>query len=342
MNLHKNVMITLDDVSFLMVTPGRDKERIKGVYKSIRLQYPSNEIVIIYDNNIIQEINLNDINLKEVSTTERVYVSKGYNIALKECTKKCFVFIHDDTFIAPLFLENLIPYISETQFCNFTTVEPPLFGNTSIPQRPIKDFGRDIDTFVLEEFNKFAQEHINTLDESTMNSPFGGFFMSGMVSSILSVGGFDEDFQPYFYEDSDLMIRLHLSGFRFIHVLDSLVYHMGSLTSRGTKESDLSQKTTHKIFINKWKIEFEYFKNYTMLQDIPYIKKPIKIICNNCSEHIEEYLNMFSEESSIEIIVDGLNLNQQELGYLQSLSYILQSINDPGVYQVGSLQITYK
>jgi len=130
-------MITLDDFSFLMVTPGNDKERITEVYKSIRLQYPSNEIVIVYDNNTIQEINLEDVNLKEIPTIERVYVSKGYNIALKECTKKYFVFIHDDTFIAPLFLENLTPHISETQFCNFTTVEPPLFGNTSIPPTPV-------------------------------------------------------------------------------------------------------------------------------------------------------------------------------------------------------------
>jgi GT2 family glycosyltransferase len=342
MNLHKNAMITLNDISFLMVTPGNDRKRIKGVYDSIRLQYPTNEIVIIYDNNSSQEINPNDINLKEISTAERVYVSKGYNMALKECTKKYFVFIHDDTFVAPSFIENLIPHITEKQFCNFTTVEPPLFGNTSIPQRPIKDFGRDTNTFVLEEFNKFSQEYINTLNESTTESPFGGFFMAGMVSSILSVGGFDEDFQPYFHEDSDLMIRLHLAGFRFIHVLDSLVYHMVSLTSRGTKESDISYETTHKIFLNKWKIEFEYFKNYTMLQNIPYIKTPVKIIYNNCPEHIKEYLNTISEDSLIEVLVDGSKLSQQEFGYLQSLPYILQNIDGPGVYHIGSLQITHK
>jgi GT2 family glycosyltransferase len=341
MNLHKNAMITLNDISFLMVTPGNDRKRIKGVYDSIRLQYPTNEIVIIYDNNSSQEINPNDINLKEISTAERVYVSKGYNMALKECTKKYFVFIHDDTFVAPSFIENLIPHITEKQFCNFTTVEPPLFGNASTFQRPIKDFGRDLDIFVLEDFNKFAQEHINILEESTVESPFGGFFMAGMVSSILSVGGFDESFQPYFHEDSDLMIRLHLAGFRFIHVLDSLVYHMVSLTSRGTNESDIAHKTTHEIFIKKWKIEFEYFKNYTMLQNIPYIKIPTKITYINCPENLEEYLNWISEESPIEVFVDGSKLTMQEFGHLQSLSYLLQELSTPGVYQIGSLKIKY-
>jgi hypothetical protein len=51
---------------------------------------------------------------------------------------------------------------------------------------------------------------------------------------------------------------------------------------------------------------------------------------------------MISEESLIEVFVDGSKLTQQEFGYLQSLSYILQSIDGPGVYQIGSLQITYK
>jgi GT2 family glycosyltransferase len=56
------------------------------------------------------------------------------------------------------------------------------------------------------------------------------------------------------------MVRLHLKGYKFVLVLNSIVYHMGSLTSRGTEESTIAHDTTHKIFVKKWKIEFEYFK----------------------------------------------------------------------------------
>ena len=335
-------MITSNDFSFLITTAGNSRERLVAAYDSIRKQYPENEIVVVYDNTASHDINPQDANLKEIATDRRVYVSGGYNLALKECTKKCFVFVHDDTFIAPLFLENMIPHISETGFCNFTTVEPPVFGDQSTMQKPIKDFGRSTDIFILEDFNQFAIEHINALEETSTDSPFGGFFMAGMVEPILNIGGFDESFQPYFYEDSDLMVRMYLAGYTFVHALNSLVYHMGSLTSRESSDSATAHKLTHEIFLRKWKVEFEYFKNYTMLQHIPYKEVPVKIVCTNCNSEIDSYLNMISEKSPITVFVDGEKLTQQEFVYLQSLSYIIRDINEPGVYEVGSLRIEYK
>ena len=342
MSLQKNAPPTLNSFSFLIVTAAKDENRLREAYRSIRIQYPENEIVVVYDNTPAVLLDNQDLNLVEIPTTERVYVSRGYNLALNNCSKPYFVFLHDDTFIAPNFLENMIPHISETQFCNFTTIEPPLFGNTDSIAAPIRDFGRSLDTFVVEDFNKYAEEHIQTLGQKTIEAPYGGFFMAGSTASILSVGGFDETFQPYFFEDSDLMVRLYLANFRFIQVLDSIAYHMVSLTSRGSSESEIAQVTTHKIFLKKWKVEFEYFKNYTMLQGIPYARIPVKILHTNCPQDFQDYLELISEESPIEVLVDGLKITQEEVAYLRSLSYIIKSIEEPGNYQVGSLQIQYK
>lgn len=342
MSLQKNALPTLDNFSFLIVTAAKDKNRLKEAYRSIRLQYPENEIVVVYDNTTAVLLNNQDSNLVEIPTTERVYVSRGYNLALGSCSKPYFVFLHDDTFIAPNFLENIIPHISETRFCNFTTIEPPLFGNSDTIATPKRDFGRSLDTFIVEDFNKYVEEYVQTLEQKTVEAPYGGFFMAGSTASILSVGGFDETFQPYFFEDSDLMVRLYLANFRFIQVLDSIVYHMVSLTSRGSDESEVAHITTRKIFLKKWKVEFEYFKNYTMLQAIPYARVPVKIVHTNCSQDFQDYLELISEESPIEVLVDGLKITQEEVAYLQSLSYIIKSIEEPGTYQVGSLQIQYK
>jgi len=341
MTLQKNVLPTLSDFSFLLVSTAKDRQRLMEVYRSVREQYPKNEIIVVYDNNEPLYLSKEDSNLIEVSTMEKVYVSTGYNIALSKCTKSYFVFIHDDTFIAPMFLENIIPHISETTFCNFTAVEPPVFGDSTTIQKPIKDFGRTMDTFILDNFNKFAKNYIETLKEKTIASPFGGFFMAGSVKSILSIGGFDETFKPYFYEDSDLMVRLHLSGFRFVQVLDSLVYHMVSLTSRVDVDSSKIEEFTHNLFIKKWKVEFEYFKNLTMLQGIPYKNIPIKIKCINCNNQLEEYLSLYSEDSTIEVEVDGSKLSKEDLGYLQSLSYIIQDTSLEGSYSLGSLNINF-
>lgn len=333
-------MITLNDFSLLIVTAANNHKRLIGVYNSIRSQYPDNEIVIVYDNQPAIGINSNDSNLIEIGTTERVYVSKGYNLALKHCTKTCFVFLHDDTFVAPNFLENMIPHISEQQFCNFTTVEPPLYNDPNTLKKPIQNFGRDVDTFNVTDFNNFCKDHINQLKTHTDSSPYGGFFMAGYKKSIDSVNGFDESFRPYFYEDSDLMLRLHLAGFGFIHVLNSIVYHMGSLTSRTSADSSTAQDITRNIFINKWKVPYEYIKHYTIDNKIPYKFIPVTIIPSNCTDEIKQLLNLFStENSSIIVYIDCRLMTRQDFEYIQTLPYILQSIQENGEYEIGSLKI---
>jgi len=336
-------MITLNDFSFLIVTLAKDVDRLHLAYESIRVAYPDNEIVIVYDNRNDIQLNKEDKNLIEVYTEKRVYVSERYNLALKKSTKKCFVLFHDDTFLAKKFIENIIPHISKKTFCNFSTVEPPIYNDPNTLQKPIRDFGRDPKIFDLNKFNEFCEDHIKKLPQLTTESPFGGFFMAGYKSSMESVGGFDEYFQPYFYEDSDLMIRLHQAGYNFIHVFGSLVYHMGSLTSRGTQEGEDASITTRNLFIKKWKVPFEYIKHYTLSNGIPYKKIPVEIFPSNCTPELQEYLNLISEPGSdIKIFFDADKLNKQDFEYLQTLPYILQSIEEPGEYEIESLKIKYK
>lgn len=335
-------MIEVKDFSFLLVTQATDLVRLSGVYSSIRLLYPENEIVVVYENGSDVKLNISDNNLVEVYTEGRVYVSKGYNLALKNSTKRCFVFVHDDTYIAKNFLESILPNVREDQFCNFTTVEPPMYNNVDEPRRPIKDFGRDPRTFKISDFNAFCKAHSDKLQVKVVDSPFGGFFMSGYKSSIMRVGGFDERFVPYFHEDGDLMIRLHQAGYRFVQALDALVYHMGSLTSRSSEEGRLAHDATRDIFLRKWKVSFDYIKQYTMLGGIPYKNLPVEIECKNCSRDLLHFIDLISEPGSkTKVTVDQSELDQQDFQYLQTLPYVLQSIEEPGNYQLGNLKINH-
>lgn len=337
-------MLTLNDFSFLIVTQAKDMDRLRLAYDSIRSNYPDVEIVVVYENQSnINRLNNQDTNLVELYTNHRVYVSVGYNLALKNASRKCFILFHDDTFLASGFLENIIPNLTEKQFCNFTTVEPPLYNDPDTLQKPIKDFGRDPRTFDLNKFNDFCAEHVKKLSQTVIDSPLGGFFMVGYKSSMESVGGFDEYFQPYFYEDSDLIIRLHQSGYKFVHVLNSIVYHMGSLTSRGTQESVDSSKTTSKLFIKKWKAPWELIREYTLINGIEYKKIQFEITSINCRPELQEYIDLISDpDSNIKISFDGNKLTNEDYMYLQTLPYILQSIEDEGDYQIGNLNVKYK
>lgn len=336
-------MLTLNDFSFLLVTQARDELRLKGVYESIRSLYPENEIVVVYENRNDIKLNSADAHLIEVYTNKRVYVSVGYNLALKHSTKQCFVFIHDDTFLAENFLENIIPHITETQFCNFTTVEPPIYNDPDSLGKPIKDFGRSMDSFDIDKFRQFCTKHVQKITNPVVASPFGGFFMAGYKRSIERVGGFDEYFQPYFYEDADLIFRLHQEGFTFVQVLNSLVYHMGSLTARGTSESDEAMQITSHLFIKKWKTPWEYIRHYTLTNGIEYKRIPVEVIVHNGNLQLNSFVELISEpDSDMQVTVDGNKLSHQDIEFLQTLPYVLQSVDEEGQYELGNLVVNYK
>lgn len=333
-------MITLNDISILIVTAVKDFHRLESVYNHIRKQYPTNEIVIVYDNIDKKLLNVEDLNLIQIPTNKRVYVSGGYNLAIKYSTKKCFVFLHDDTYTAPDFLENLLPYLSPEVFCNFITIEPPTFGNPDTIYKPIKNLGLNSKEFSKEKLDSFYYEHIKKLSYITEPSIYGGFFMAGFKESFLSVNGFDEDYQPYFFEDSDLMVRLHLANYKFLFILNSIVYHIGSQTSRGTEESILAHKITQNIFLKKWKTTFEHFKQYSMLNELKYKKPNINIIINNSNPTLQEFINILNTpDGDIKAIIDGNRFTQQDIDYLFLFPYILQDLDLKENYEIGNIKI---
>lgn len=336
-------MITPLDFSFLLITRCLDVARLRGAYESIRRVYPQNEIVIVYDGVTDVTLSSTDTNLIEVICEDRVYYGGGYNLALSKSTKPYFIFMHDDTFPAKGLLENLIPYVSEKQLCNFTTVEPPLYNDPDTLGKPIKDFGRSMDKFDVDAFDKFCEEHMKKIGIPVVASPYGGAFMAGMKRIITDVGGFDETFKPFFYEDADLILRLHAAGIQFVQVLNSIVYHMGSMTSRGTKEGEEAMKTTPAIFVRKWKTTWEYARLYTLTHGIAYKRIPTEIKITNCPAQLEYLISLISEPNSDMIINgDASRLNQQDIEYLQTLPYVLQSIEEDGQYELGNLTVNYK
>jgi len=336
-------MTTSNDISILIVTAANSLPRLELVYKSIRSQYPDNEIVVVYDNIDKKLLPLDDPNLIQVTTDRRVYVSIGYNLAVKHSTKPCFVFLHDDTVPAPNFLENIAPHLTDKMFVNFSIVEPPKFGNESTIQYPVRNFGLTDSDFDQAAFNNFCEKHIQNLPHKQEPSLFGGFFLAGFKSSFLSVGGFDESFQPYFFEDSDLMTRLHLAGFRFTLVLDSIIYHMGSLTSRGTEESIQAHKTTHDIFLKKWKTTFEVIKRFTMLDGLDYQKTSLSINLTNPTDHIKHLAGLFHEEDgAYQVDIDGNSFSQQDVDNLILFPYILRDIERGHTYEIGNLKVKLK
>lgn len=336
-------MITLDDIAILIVTRVNDSKRINSVYERIRKYYDTVEIIIIYDS-VQYNIDTTDIYLKQIVTDKRVYVSGGYNLALKSTSKKCFVFLHDDTFIHKDFINNLIPHLSDVNtICNFTTVEPPLFNNQDVFERPIKNFGFDMTDLDLDSFDEFCDDRNKNSTLVIAENKKGGFFMAGNVSTLLDIGGFDERFKPFFFEDSDLMIRLHLKGIKFIQVFNSLVYHLVSLTSRKSEDGNLASKTTEKIFIEKWKVPFHILEKYSMIEKMEY--KCLRIVLSHKNikdDNLISYLsNFFCENTELPhsiLHIDGNTFTANDMECIHILPYIaIENLTSNGKYQLNNM-----
>ena len=115
---------------------------------------------------------------------------------------------------------------------------------------------------------------------------------------------------------------------------------MGSLTSRASNEGNVAMQTTSNVFLSKWKCPWEYIRKYTLENNFPYKFVRFEIIAEQCPAALQNYINLISEkDSSIIVYVDGLKLEQIDIEYLQTLPYLLSSIEERGIYQIGNLKI---
>ena len=81
---------------------------------------------------------------------------------------------------------------------------------------------------------------------------------------ILIIGGNDPIFEPMYWEDKDLFMRMQMEDYKFIMTSKSLIWHFTSRTSRfpnGTKVLDNDKRPPHLVeweqratqrFIQKW------------------------------------------------------------------------------------------
>jgi hypothetical protein len=112
------------------------------------------------------------------------------------------------------------------------------------------------------------------------------------------------------------------------------------LTSRGTEESDIAHNTTQKIFLRKWKTTFEYIKQFTMVDGLPYKKPNLQFTITNPTEHTQRTVDLLGDEDGDTVVhIDGRNFTQQDVDLLLQLPYILLDASVSETYTLGNLLI---
>ena len=340
----------------------------KEFYKYFREVYPNVELVFISYGSIDEThswlFNLNDPNTITFFESKKKTFSDTYNKAIELATKDYVVFAHNDMVVAPGWLENIEKYLYPQNIVGYTTIEPPVFGDHQRPGKIVKDFGDEFEGFKYNEFLEFINDKEQGYKGQIENDI--DFFMALSRKQLLDIGGFDNKFNPYFYEDRDLIRRLKYLKLNCFTSLDSFVYHLVSKTSRFSEEAKLKtheiEQNSNRTYIRKWQSI-----NANSLYNIGYVIKNAdyniihhlepwannlyidytdykKYINNNQDKtcyNLVEKIQPIETESINDIIIefDATKLNQNSFEILQNMQNILDEVEDAGEYEIDIFKI---
>ena len=282
--------------------------------------------------------------------------------------------IHADMIIGPNYIENMLKHLKPGKVVCATRIEPPIHpaGNEKI----VMDFGMDWDNLKIEEFNNFCLNRQKVNKDITTKGIFAPWIL--YKDDHFAIGGHDQIFAPYGYEDSDIFNRWILAGYEMIQSRDAFVYHLTCRGHRWSKgvgivnddyESTMSR--CRRDFIRKWgdwiqndEYQFPIINpkynvgfivkncNNILLKelepwcsniyvDIDY-NEYITLESPNTSFNLSERIKPFDNEKNNEILVtiNGNLFNQQDFQYIQQLSAILNDSGEPAFHgQLGNLTV---
>lgn len=351
---------------------------LKNTYESIK-RYASDVDVIIIDdasNDGTAEWleNLQDDYLEVIISDQRRGHTYWYDEGMRRAKTDIVSILHSDMIIGPGYFENLLKHLKRGKVVCATRIEPPI--HPAGREKIVRDFGDDAHKFKWEAFEKFVtQEKADSLDLTTK-----GIFAPWMLykEDHLSIGGHDQRFAPYGYEDSDIFNRWILSGYEMVQSRDALCYHMTCRGHRwnagvGIENSDYrdTMNRCEREFIRKWgdwisNDEYQHpiinpkydrlIKIVNARPDLLEMLEPWgdRISYQGPVDDIERYFDKeqprtvvnlaekFTEkDNDIVVEVNGDTFNTQDYIYIRQLAAILnQNKPQQGRFKLGNLEIT--
>ena len=276
------------DNTTVIVPSHNTLEHLKNTYQSIRKYYPTIKLIMIddasSDNTDTWMQSLTDVNLTCIVDTERKGHTFWYDEGMRQSTTDIVSILHSDMMIGPNYFENMLKHLRKGSVVCATRVEPPIHPEGK--EKIVRDFGMDSHDYKANEFEQFCLEQ-QIISRSVITE---GIFAPWVLykEDHLSIGGHDQNFAPYGYEDSDIFNRWILNGYQMIQSRDSLVYHLtcrGHRWNKGIGIENADYKDTmergKKYFLRKWN---QWIQNDEYQHPIIFPKYNVRLIVNNVTD----------------------------------------------------------
>ena len=352
---------------------------LKNTYESIKRYGGDVDIIIIDDasedgtsNWLLKE--LKDDKVQAIISRERKGHTYWYDEGMRLAKTDIVSILHSDMIIGPGYFENMLKHLERGKIVCATRIEPPI--HPAGKEKIVRDFGDDAHKFMWDAFEKFTKEESLKQKDNTTRGIFAPWIL--YKDDHLSIGGHDQRFAPYGYEDSDIFNRWINNGYEMIQSRDAICYHMTCRGHRWNKGVGIENPDYRDImsrcereFIRKWgdwivndeyqhpTINPKYDKGFiirncndnllsqlepwadTCYVDINYkiyLEEEQKRSVLNLNDRIKPLEN--EKNNHILIEIDGDTFSTQDYIYIRQLSAILkQHKPKPGKFSLGNLDL---
>ena len=361
-----------------LIIPSYNTEKhLINTYNSIRKYYKDVEMVIINDGSTDNTSKwleaLEDKNVIKINSKERKGHTFFYDEGMRRATNEIVGIMHSDMIIGPNYIENTLKHLKRGKVVCATRIEPPI--HPAGKEKIVMDFGMDYNDLKLNEFEEFCNKKSNEFKDVTTKGIFAPWIL--YKEDHFAIGGHDQIFAPYGYEDSDIFNRWILAGYEMVQSRDAFVYHLTCRGHRWNKgvgivnddyESTMSR--CRHDFIRKWgdwiqNDEYQFpiinpkynigiilpHNNIELLRGLePWCSN---IYCdNNLRKHyistdqsksnfnLSERVLPINNEKNNEILVTiGEKFEQQDFQIINQLSAIIKDSGEVGEFELGNLKI---
>ena len=304
-----------------LIIPSYNTEKhLVNTYNSVRKYYKNVEMVIINDgstDNTYEWLEaLEDNNVIKINSKERKGHTFFYDEGMRQATNEIVRILHSDMVIGPNYLENMLKHLERGKVVCATRIEPPIHPPGL--EKIVMDFGMDHNDLKLIKFESFCKEKQKEFKDTTTKGIFAPWIL--YKEDHLSIGGHDQTFAPYGYEDSDIFNRWILAGYEMVQSRDAFVYHLTCRGHRWNKgvgivndDYESTMNRCRRDFIRKWG---DWIKNDEYQYPIINPKYNIGFIVKNCNPQFLETLepwcsNIYIDEGNILTMIKNYIAKEQ-------------------------------
>tara|TARA_R100000951_G_scaffold58234_1_gene48900 strand:- start:57 stop:827 length:771 start_codon:yes stop_codon:yes gene_type:complete len=192
----------------------------------------TNQIIVVVDGhyNLNKEVlDKYGDKVDKLILEENVGLCRGTNLGVYNAKHEHILIVNDDNVFPKHWDSNLLLEWGPGDVVTPNQIEP---YSSIFPQFHIKDLGRTIKDFKLEEFQKYSSMLPKSKRDNTGSTL--PIFMS--KTDYLRVGGWDENYELGLVADWDFFLKCQLSGLNLVRIYDVYFYHFVSLSTNTTEE----------------------------------------------------------------------------------------------------------